>query len=114
MRISDWSSDVCSSDIAVAPPLTSSLSRGMSRPRWAIATVPKRSRDVRPFRFATKGANTQTGQDYSDPMVNRGPRHVYLSGRWGGNRIAEFAPCSGIGGSRGSDARRVGKAWVDE
>src|SRR3546814_18009841 len=95
----------------------------MSRPRWAIATVPKRSRDVRPFRFATKGANTQTGQDYSDPMVNRGPRHVYLSGSWGGNRIAAFAHCSGIGGPRpvwtapggglgGSEERRVGKEGV--
>src|SRR3546814_21122700 len=48
--------------IAVAPPLTSSLSRGMSRSHSAtIATVPKRSRDVRPFRFATKGASATAG-----------------------------------------------------
>src|SRR3546814_13426682 len=82
MRISDWSSDVCSSDLQTSFPIGS----------WPVA--------IRTFRWATFLSSSRNAASFSHSSLS-----VFHSAG-GGVYVAE----AGVSNAR-SEERRVGKEW---
>src|SRR3546814_15828099 len=99
MRISDWSSDVCSSDRAVILPETQADSRTLT----VRIELPNRGGRLRPGMFATVsfGGNTQPGLLVpSEALIRTGKRTlVMLACDKGRYRPAEVQPGRGPGGN---------------
>src|SRR3546814_13589613 len=95
MRISDWSPDVCSSDLLPLTPAASPLGEVL---RAAIVAIPH-------------GETASYGQVAR--AVESGPRAVGQA--CARNPFPIIVPCHrvlGNGGSLRSEERRVGKGWV--
>src|SRR3546814_11832921 len=94
MRISDWSSDVCSSDLVKADALAVARGRQANMPGWAAkfrATMAERKR----------------------PRVDVGrSRSSRAKSRDGSKHVSTSLDTNGYGIIMRSEARRVGKEWV--
>src|SRR3546814_19094371 len=93
MRISDWSSDVCSSDLSRCPP-----------PR---ARPADRDRTACPVSVEAEGV-----QRCRIRLAARPQSLVVLEGGQGALRARPPLPVDGAGAVASSEERRVGKEWV--
>src|SRR3546814_15156230 len=91
MRISDWSSDVCSSDLHFTQP----------PPRFSEASLVKRLEELGIGRPSTYASTIQTLRDRDYVRMEKNRFHAEESGRL----LTVFL-------ERRSEERRVGKEWV--
>src|SRR3546814_18411356 len=117
MRISDWSSDVCSSDLNGACPLTASAEpvKLNQATRDQVAAVmlqtgtPERQEEA--LRYA--GVEPVKGEPSESPTkgMNLGARIAHVGGRTHAQGYTEFgSPMAG--NALSSEERCVGKEWV--
>src|SRR3546814_20864850 len=101
MRISDWSSDVCSSDLKIddfAPNLSFFFSNGMGPEYTAIGRVARR--------IWARAMRERYGANERSQMMKY---HIQTSGR---SLHAQEIQFKDIRTPLSSEERRVGKAWV--
>src|SRR3546814_20046362 len=107
MRISDWSSDVCSSDLAIV----ANSSGAEGGPLMRLATSADGSLDPRFQRMGMSLARMDALENGLKSIPQVSPAHVaYVSSSYG-YRADPFTGAAAFHPG-GTEERRVGKGWV--
>src|SRR3546814_12823303 len=116
MRISDWSSDVCSSDLCIRPERGGE--HGEQSTRLAIGNY-RIVQTVHPF-FSSKDERQEAAANGSTSLSRNGNRDIIAKLKVRrecpqlppGHRKARHAPMLMRRWAKSSEERRVGKEWV--